>query len=302
MAEDSDARAPTDRSNVGIALMVGAIVIFSFVDALAKHLTSEIPPVQLIWARYAMQSVMLVTFVFATGKTYALRPASPRLQFSRGVILGLSSMMFITGISLIPLADAIAISFVSPLFVTLLSIPILGEKVGWRRLAAVTVGFIGVLIIVRPGAASFELGSIWALAGAASWSVGFIITRRLGLNDPVLTTSLISTIAGAITVSAGLPFVWRSVGWEIWAQVFVFASVNLVAQTMMISATIRAEASLLAPFTYVQMIGAVVLGNLIFGTFPDQWTWVGSTIVIGSGLYVWRRERIRARERRKQDV
>jgi drug/metabolite transporter (DMT)-like permease len=278
--------------------MVGAIVIFSFVDAGAKYLTGSIPPIQLIWGRYASQAVFLTLFAIFTGKRYAFRPAAPRMQVARGVILAVSSMMFITGMSLIPLADAVAISFVSPLFVTLLSIPILKEKVGWRRMAAVTVGFIGVLIIVRPGASTFSPGSLWALLGSLSWSVGFIVTRRLGLSDPVLTTSLISTVAGAITLCFALPFVWVSVSWEIWAMVLLFAAVNLVAQTMLITATTRAEASLLAPFTYVQMIGAVGLGFVIFGTFPDQWTWVGSAIVIASGLYVWRRERIRARERR----
>ena len=281
--------------------MVGAIVIFSVIDAFAKYLTSSIPPVQLIWGRYVSQTVMLLCFVFATRRTYALRPAAPRMQYLRGIILGVSSMLFITGISLIPLADAIAISFVSPLVVTLLSIPILGEKVGWRRLAAVTIGFIGVLIIVRPGTTSFAAGSIWALLGATSWSVGFIITRRLGLSDPVLTTSLHSTAASMIIVSLAVPFVWEPVSWDIWVQVLLFSCVNLIAQTMMISATIRAEASLLAPFTYVQMIGAVLLGAMFFGTLPDLWTWVGSTIVIGSGLYVWRRERIRARQRREQN-
>jgi drug/metabolite transporter (DMT)-like permease len=281
--------------------MVGAILIFSVVDALAKYLTASIPPIQLIWGRYVSQAIVLVAFVVATGRTYAFRSASPKMQVTRGVILGVSSMMFITGMSLIPLADAVAISFVSPLFVTLLSIPILGEKVGWRRMAAVTVGFIGVLIIVRPGAATFSPGSLWALLGSLSWSVGFIVTRRLGLKDPVLTTSLISTVAGAVTLCFALPFVWQPVSWEIWALVILFAMINLVAQTMLITATTRAEASLLAPFTYVQMVGAVGLGYLIFDTLPDQWTWVGSAIVIASGLYVWRRERIRARERRMQD-
>lgn len=280
--------------------MVGAIIIFSFVDAFAKYLTASIPPIQLIWGRYVSQAVVLTVFVLASGRTYAFRPASPKMQVTRGVILGVSSMMFMTGMSLIPLADAVAISFVSPLFVTLLSIPILKEKVGWRRMAAVTVGFIGVLIIVRPGASTFSPGSLWALLGALSWSVGFIVTRRLGLKDPVLTTSLISTVAGSITLTFALPFVWEPVAWDIWALVILFAMVNLVAQTMLITATTRAEASLLAPFTYVQMVGAVGLGYLIFGDLPDQWTWVGSAIVIASGLYVWRRERIRARERRMQ--
>jgi drug/metabolite transporter (DMT)-like permease len=278
--------------------MVGAIIIFSFVDAFAKYLTASIPPIQLIWGRYVSQAVVLTVFVLASGRTYAFRPASPKMQVTRGVILGVSSMMFMTGMSLIPLADAVAISFVSPLFVTLLSIPILKEKVGWRRMAAVTVGFIGVLIIVRPGASTFSPGSLWALLGALSWSVGFIVTRRLGLKDPVLTTSLISTVAGSITLTFALPFVWEPVTWDIWALVILFAMINLVAQTMLITATTRAEASLLAPFTYVQMVGAVGLGYLIFGDLPDQWTWVGSAIVIASGLYVWRRERIRARERR----
>ena len=280
--------------------MVGAIIIFSCIDALAKYLTASIPPIQLIWGRYASQAVVLVAFVLISGRTYAFRPASPKMQVTRGVILGVSSMMFITGMSLIPLADAVAISFVSPLFVTLLSILILKEKVGWRRIAAVMVGFVGVLIIVRPGASTFSPGSLWALLGSLSWSVGFIVTRRLGMKDPVLTTSLISTVAGAITLTFTLPFVWQPVAWEIWAAVILFAMVNLVAQTMLITATIRAEASLLAPFTYVQMVGAVGLGYLIFGDLPDQWTWIGSAIVIGSGLYVWRRERIRARERRMQ--
>jgi drug/metabolite transporter (DMT)-like permease len=280
--------------------MVGAILIFGFVDALAKYLTTSIPPIQLIWARYASQAIVLAVFALASGRSYAWRSAAPKLQVTRGVILAISSMMFITGMSLIPLADAVAISFVAPLFVTVLSIPILKEKVGWRRIAAVTVGFIGVLIIVRPGASSFAPGSIWALLGALSWSVGFIVTRRLGLKDPVLTTSLISTIAGAIALCFALPFVWVPVAWEIWGLVLLFAMVNLVAQTMLITATTRAEASLLAPFTYVQMVSAVGLGYLIFGDLPDEWTWTGSVIVIASGLYVWRRERIRARERMMQ--
>ncbi len=180
---------------------------------------------------------------------------------------------------------------------TALSIPLLGEQVGIRRWAAVTVGFAGVLIIVRPGGDSFQLASLLPMASSATWALGMIITRKMGWADPPLTTLLYTTLIGLVATGIPALLIWQPISLATALLMVVGGVLNLVAQYFQVRAFSLGPASLLAPFSFSSIVISTAIGVLWFGTFPDGWTWVGTAIVIASGLYVWHRERVRARER-----
>lgn len=275
---------------------VGAVVLFSVSDAMAKVLRVSLPPVEVAWLRYMTFAAFAAVLAVRNGFP-ALRSRRPGLQVLRGVTLVGSAALFIAGLGRLPLAEAAAISFISPAFITALSIPFLGEKVGLRRWAAVAAGLLGVLIVIRPGSGALQAAALFPLASAACWAVTIIVTRRMGTQDRSETTLLWSAWTGLLLLTALVPvgFVAPTAG-----QVALGVGIGLAASTgqyVLILAYRRAAASLLAPFSYVQLLSSTLLGALVFGAIPDGMTLLGSAIIIASGLYTVHRERVRARER-----
>jgi drug/metabolite transporter (DMT)-like permease len=227
----------------------------------------------------------------------ALRPNNPKLQILRGLAVTGSSVLFVFGVRQMSMAEATTISFLSPLLITILSIPLLGEVVGVRRWGAVLVGMLGVLIVVRPGTGGFQPAAFWGMASSFCWAAALIITRKIATTDQPTTTLLCSAGIGAVVLTFLVPLAWTWPTASQWALVLLLGVFSSLGQWMVILAHRQAPASLLAPFSYSQLIWATTLGFLVFGALPDRWTLVGAAVIVASGLYTAHRERVRARER-----
>ncbi len=281
----------------GIGLVLLASIFLTSADMVSKLLTLQIPPLQVTWIRYGTFSVIMLAIVWRRGGLERLRTQRPMLQFLRGVGVLTSSVLFIMALKHMPLADATATGFVAPLFVTALSIPILGEKIGWRRWTATLVGFVGVLIVVRPGGAGFQIASLLAVASALAWAFAMIMTRMMSRTESPLTTLTYSALIGFGLTSFVVPFLWGPVTPLILLMgVFVGVS-STVGHWLIVLAYRHADASLLAPFSYIQLLWASLLGLVVFAVLPDFWTLVGAVIIAGSGLYTAHRERVTAKLR-----
>ena len=221
-----------------------------------------------------------------------LLTARPLSQLIRGVSMLGSAVLFMAGLGQLAIADATSIGFVSPLMVTALSIPILGEKVGIRRWAAVIVGFLGILIIIRPGTSAFNPAALFPVMSAACWSCGLVITRRMKSGEPVLTTLFYTALVGLVLLTLLLPTAWEPLTWRAFGLMMLMGILNTCGQYCLVLGYIRGTASMLAPFSYSQIIWSMLSGVFIFGTIPGFFTWIGATIVVASGLYVFHRERI----------
>ncbi|CAO3361020.1 DMT family transporter [Azospirillum melinis] len=281
-----------------ILLVVLGVACLSCSDATAKYLGRTLPPAEIAWMRYVVFTALVMPLALRGGSLSVLKTTRPGLQVVRGLGMLGSALFFIMAMQHLPLAEAAAISFVSPVFVTVLSILLLAEKVGVRRWAALLVGLAGVVIVIRPGAEGFQPASLLPILTAFSWALGLVATRKMTVQENPLTTMVWSALTGLIALTALLPLhaAWPT-PWEMLLGAFI-GLVYTAAQWLLILAYRQGEASVLAPFTYVQLIWSTALGFLVFGAVPDHWTFVGTGVIIASGLYTAHRERMRARERR----
>jgi drug/metabolite transporter (DMT)-like permease len=224
---------------------------------------------------------------------YALRSRRPGLQLMRAMALLASSLLFISGLRFLPIAEASATSFVSPLFVTALSIFLLGENVGLRRWVATAVGLIGVLIILRPGSSAFHPAAFFPIVSAFAWACTLIMTRMMSGRERTVTTMTWSSVAGLCILSALVPLVWVAPSWHDVLFGILIGVASTAGQWIVVLAFRYADASVLAPFSYTQLLWVSLLGFLIFGEVPDVWTVTGAAIIVASGLYTAHREHIR---------
>jgi drug/metabolite transporter (DMT)-like permease len=227
-----------------------------------------------------------------------IRSRNPGLQVVRGLCAVGSSVLFVYGVHQMSMAQATTISFLSPLLITVLSIPLLGESVGPRRWAAVAAGLLGMVVVVRPGMGGFQPAALFGVASSSCWALALIITRKISNSDTSRTTVLWSAGIGTGVLTVMLPF---AAAWPTPGQLGLALLMGVVAsggQWLVILAHRLAPASLLAPFFYCQLISATALGFLVFGNLPDAWTLAGAGIIIASGLYTAHRERIRSRAAR----
>jgi drug/metabolite transporter (DMT)-like permease len=286
----------TSQRLAAIGLFMLALVCFCFLDVIAKWLNPRIGVLETTFARY-VASVALVTVVLnpltAPGVS---RTSKPWLQFWRSIALFGSTMFNFLALQHLQLAEAMSIMFLAPLVVALAAGPLMGEWVGARRLAAIGVGFLGVLVMVRPGyggmhwAASFSFASVFCNAAYV------LLTRALAAHDSANTTMFYSGFAGVILLAPLMPFVWMwPENWLVWALMGLIGACGALGHWFFIQAFRRAPAPVLAPYGYAQIILMVALGYIVFGDLPDGWTVAGSTIVIASGLYLLHRERVTGR-------
>jgi len=279
----------TDAS-LGIGLLVLAELVFATLDTVAKYLSQEMPVGMVVWGRYAFNFAFLLPFLVRRHPSEVLRVHRLGLMLFRGVQLLAATTCFFTAIHYIPLADAVAIGFVAPLFVVALSVPLLGERVGPRRWAAVVIGLAGTLVIVRPGFAQVHWAYGLMILLAFIFATFVINTRILTRTERPISMLFYTTLVGAGGASLTLPFVWQTPTLEQWGLMAVMGALGGTSHLMLIHAYRVATASLLAPFQYAQIIFAGFYGWLIFGDLPDQWMIAGTTILVGSGLYVLHRE------------
>lgn len=280
----------------GILLLVAAFQIVPLMDAIAKYLSADYSVWQLVWARFFFHFLLLAPLLLGRyGLGTLLTLPRQGLQMLRGFLLLISTILFFAALRTIPLADAIALIFVEPLIITALSPWLLGESVGWRRRLAVVVGFFGALIVIRPGMQTVDWGSIWALLCGCTFALYIIATRKLAGSAPPLVTLGYTAFFGMVVLSAvmllGGSAVWRTPDLTTLGLMAAMGLIAAVGHFLIIKAFEYAPASLLAPFSYSEIIMATILGYAVFGNFPDPWTWFGIAVIIASGVYISLRER-----------
>lgn len=280
----------------GATLMVAAMAVLPFNDALAKHLSAFYPVLFIVWARFLSHFLILLPIVWLRHGPAALWPRQPGLQILRGFVQVLSVVFFFAAITTIPLADAMALLLTAPVLVTALSPLMLGEHVGPRRWAAVLAGFAGALILIRPGFGGLDTGSVMALCAGVSHAFYNLLTRKISGTSPPLVTLAFTAVVGTVAMSVLVPFQWVTP--DI-AHVPLLAGVGVIAACghfLLIRAFEHAPASILAPFLYAELLSATVIGYIWFDDFPDFWTWTGMAVIVGSGIYIsWRERRSNTR-------
>jgi len=281
----------------GIGLYTAAILLLSVMDALIKWTTDHYPVVQIVAFRSVIGLLPILVVLAWRRRFHELRTRRPLIHVVRGVIGVSAGFCFFYAFKTLPLVDAYAIAFASPLFITALSVPVLGEAVGPRRWTAVAVGFVGILVILRPGIEGIDqfltLGGLAALAGTFLFALSVLLIRRFGRTETSAAMVLWSGITGAVIASVvSLPdFVAPdALGWGLMGSIGLLGG---VATIMLTEAFRTARPAVLAPFEYTAMIWAVIFGLTIWGDVPDIWVGVGSAIVIAAGLYILHRERRR---------
>lgn len=277
----------------GILLVCGAMTVVPVMDGIAKHLSAEIPVLQIVWARYTFHFLLLLPVLLLRYGSRAFSVPQPGLQVLRGGLLLGSTLFFFAAIKTMPLADALALVFVSPLVVTALSPLVLKEPVGIRRWSAVVVGFLGALIIIRPGLGVFSGGALLALGAGCVYGTYLLATRKLSRQAPPLITLGYTALLGAVVMTLLLPFVWVTPTWEQAAWMLAMGPIAAAGHFMLIKGFDYAEAAVLAPCTYFEIVMMTAVGYVAFGDFPDSWTWVGIAVIVASGLYTSWRERVR---------
>ncbi len=279
-----------------ILLMVAAMSVLTVNDAIAKWLTQRVPVGEVLAVRGAMVVTMAVAWAAARGRLDDLKVRRWRPNLLRGALMATSTFLFVTSLSLLPIADAVALSFAGPIFGTVLGALLLGKKVGWRRWSAVAVGFAGVLVMVRPTPDMIRLAALIPLGAALFGALRDVVTRRLGTGgESTLAILVVSTAVVALAGLTTLPFGWVTLGWKELGLFAGTAALVGVAQSLTIEALRHGEVGLVGPFKYTSLVWAVLLGALVWGDVPGPYIWLGSAIVIASGLYIWRREAMLAR-------
>jgi len=268
-----------------------AWAILPFMDTIAKYLSADLSFFQITWARYFFTVFFTLPFMFFFFRRNLTWSSQPKLQIFRGLTLFCANVLFFYSISIISMAKALTLAFVAPLITTALSPIFLGEKVGIRRWSAVIIGFIGSLIVIRPGFIEFNLASVAALGTGFFYGIYLVITRKLHTSDSPLLTLLLTGVVGGVIASLFVPTVWVNPTFNQWSLLALMGIFACLGHLFLILSLKYADASKLAPFGYFEIITNVILGYYFFSDFPHYWTWVGLTIIVCSGVYISFRER-----------
>jgi drug/metabolite transporter (DMT)-like permease len=288
-----------DRVGIGIASILAAVLFFSIADATAKWLGQTYAPAQIVFLRYLFGLVPVALFVWQSGGPRALATRRPFAHAARALLIFAALLMLFAGLRGLPLAEAISIAFTAPLFVTALSGPVLGETVRPRRWAAVGIGFIGALIIVRPGPAAFRFDALYILGSALCFALSALVTRRMARTETTVAMLAYTTLGAGIASVPLMPFVWRQ---PAAADLWLFLLIGMAGGTaayFLIAAYRHAPAALVAPFDYTGLIWAALFGWLVWREQPEPIVWLGAAIIALSGLYMTYRETAADRETEK---
>ncbi|MEJ0019019.1 MAG: DMT family transporter [Acetobacteraceae bacterium] len=278
----------------GILMMCAGVSVFPFMNAAVKLLAMDYPAAQITWARFTGHLLFMLAVFLPQYRWTLLRTRRPSVQIGRSLLMLVSNLVFVMAIGTIPLATASAIGFTSPLIVTALSVPLLGEQVGWRRWSAVLVGFAGALMVIRPGSGFQDPAVLLLLASSFAYALYQIATRWVGRYDNAATGIIFAALLGSAVMSLVMPFIFvmpkTMLDW------LMFGSLGLLGgggHYLVIRAFQLGAAAVIAPLGYVELVGTAILGYLIFDNFPDAWTWAGAAVIIASGIYIALRERKR---------
>ena len=290
MDRSADRAAPAASHLAAILMLLAGLQLLPVVDGLARYLSAEYSVLLLAWGRYVSHlAAVLPVAVWRHGRD-ALWPPSPWLQLLRGALLVLATLCFFGAVSRMPVADSIAVVFVYPFIVTALSALLLGEPVGVRRWSAVATGFLGVLVVARPGGTFDPVGTPLALGAGTSFACYTLITRHLAGRAPPLVGLTFTAVVGAIVMTLALPWIWQPVSPGAGALMVLMGLLTATGHGLVMRAYETAPASLLAPLGYSEIVGAVLVGVALFGEFPDPTTWAGIAIIAASGVYISLRE------------
>lgn len=277
--------------------MVAGTMIAPGMDAIAKHLSDALSPLLITWGRFSLQILIMSSVLLLSGGLKSFKTNRMFIHWIRGAMLASATLCFFWALKHLPLTETIAIFFVQPIILTMLSALFLGETIGWHRRLAVVAGFIGALIVIRPGTASFSVYYSLPLAAAFFYAIYMAITRAHATVDTPAVQQMASGVGGAIFLSilllashwANFDWRWASPTLNQWGWLFAIALIASIAHTLVVMGMSRAPASVLAPFGYSEIVAATLLGWWVFGDWPDALSWLGILIIILSGSYVaWR--------------
>ena len=288
----ASSRAAGRSVRIGIALFLVAGVIFSAQDAISKVLARDYDSPQIIMVRFWAFGLFSVIYVSLRGGLgAAIRSRRPVLQVSRAILLIGEMMLFTFALRFLGLAESHALFATCPLLITALAVPILGEHVGWRRWLGVGIGFLGALVIIRPGLGVFHPAALLTVSAAVGFAVYNLLTRLVSFHDRFETSLLYMGVVGGVAASlVGVP-VWRTPDAHGWTLLAILSTTGIAGHLMLIKALEFAPASLLQPFNYMMLVWATTIGFLVFGDLPDAWTIAGATMIVAGGAYVIWRER-----------
>lgn len=284
------ASAAIDRPLAGIGCMLLGVSVVPLMDGIAKFLSSDFHVLQIVWARFAFHIAWLLPILLWRFRPRELLPRHPALQLLRGGFLLGATLCFFTAIRVMPIADALALLFISPMICTLLSPWVLGEHVGPWRWAAVAAGFVGALVVIRPGFGVFQWISLLALAAGAMHGGYLVTTRRLSGSTSPMVTLFFTALVGLVTMSFALPLVWTTPAAGDWLLMGLMGLFAAGGHFLIIRSFDQAPAPIVAPIGYFEIVVATVIGYYVFGDFPDSWTWAGISIIVASGIVIALRE------------
>jgi len=279
-------------------MLLGTSIV-PIMDAVAKHLGDTMSPIQITWGRFLFQFIIMAAALCLTMGPQALIPKEPRKHAIRGLLLAAATLCFFWSLRSLPLADAIAIFFVQPMILTLISALVLKEFIGWHRRIAVCVGFIGALLIIRPGTDTFTLASLLPLMAAVFFASYLAMTRAVANIDHPATMQFVSGLSATCALSLALivSLLWPKSSFAPsipstieWGWLLMIGAIAAGGHLLVVMAMNRAPASALAPFGYIEIVAATLLGWFFFNDWPDRWSWLGITVIVASGFYVFLRE------------
>jgi len=288
----ADAHAPGhERPLAGIACVALGVSLIPLMDGVAKYLSSDFHLFQIVWGRFAFHVVWLLPFILLQLGWRDMFLRHPGLQLLRGGFLLGATICYFGAIAWMPIADALALLFISPMICTALSPWVLGERVGPWRWLAVAAGFVGALIVIRPGFAVFQPAALLALGAGALHGCYLLATRRLAGRTNPLATLVFTALVGLVAMTVTLPAVWHppdAIDWLLMALMGLFA---VSGHFLIIRGFNQAPAPVVAPIGYFEIVVATIVGYVGFGDFPDSWTWAGITVIVASGIVITLRER-----------
>ena len=272
---------------LGIFFMCAATTCFPIMNGIVQVLSRDYPSEQIIWARTAGHLLIVLALVVPRYGLGILGTRRPFAQVSRSLLLLSSTTLFFFAVKDVPLAKAASISFMTPFFVTLLALPMLGEKIDAKRLAAVIAGFVGVLVVIRPGSEVFQPAALLIVGSAFCYAVYQIFTRQVAGIDRPETSVMYSALIGTVVMSFVVPFAWRTPDNAIDILLLMaLGCLGALGHWCVAKAMTYGQANVISPFQYWQMIGSVTVGYVITGLFPDAFTWLGSGIIIAAGIAI----------------
>ncbi|MBR7651818.1 EamA family transporter [Brucella oryzae] len=287
----------------GMAIMVLSVLLLPLMDAIGKWLAmvDSMPPATVTFMRFFVQCWLMCIILLFTGGFAALRTQYLAGNLIRGALMGFGGLCFFTAVKYMPLADAMAVFFAEPLILTLFSAIFLKEKVGWRRFSAVGIGLVGTMIVIQPSFEIFGAVSLLPLATAVTFAIYLILNRKYGAKESPLVMQFYAGVGGWMI--AGFAMIYGTgagigdLGFGLpqgilpWLLLLLLGTIGTVSHLMVVQAFKLAPASMLAPFQYLEIVNAVLVGLIVFGDFPTPSKWCGIAIIVGSGFYVFMRER-----------